>query len=76
MPAAWIRGLRLEHARRCLEQVASNLKEVARRCGFGDEQALRRAFERRLGILPSDYAARFTGPATGYELADRAAMNS
>ena len=59
-PAAWVRNLRIEAARRQLEQGAATLKEVARRCGFGDEQSMRRAFQARLGVTPSDYAARFT----------------
>jgi transcriptional regulator GlxA family with amidase domain len=58
-PAAWVRNLRIEAARRQLEQGAATLKEVARRCGFGDEQSMRRAFQTRLGVTPSDYAARF-----------------
>lgn len=58
-PAAWVRSLRMAAARRQIEQGAPNLKEVARRCGFGDEQRLRRAFVAALGVTPSDYAARF-----------------
>ena len=58
-PAAWVRNQRIESARRQLEQGAGALKEVARRCGFGDEQSLRRAFQARLGVAPSEYAARF-----------------
>jgi transcriptional regulator GlxA family with amidase domain len=58
-PAAWVRDLRLAAARRHIEQGARSLKDVARRCGFGDEQRLRRAFQARLGVTPSDYAQRF-----------------
>ena len=58
-PAAWIRQLRIEHARREMELGAHSLKDVARRSGLGDEQALRRAFRRSLGVTPSDYSARF-----------------
>lgn len=58
-PATWVRDLRLAAARRHIEQGARSLKDVARRCGFGDEQRLRRAFQARLGITPSDYAQRF-----------------
>lgn len=58
-PATWVRNLRMEAARRQLEQGADSLKEVARRCGFGDEQSLRRVFQARLGVTPSLYAARF-----------------
>ena len=58
-PATWVRALRLETARRQIEQGAASLKEVARRCGFGDEQSLRRIFQKSLGVTPSEYAARF-----------------
>ncbi len=59
-PATWVRNLRIEAARRQLEQGAATFKDVARRCGFGDEQSMRRAFQAHLGVTPSDYAARFT----------------
>lgn len=59
-PAAWVKDLRLAAARRHIEQGARSLKEVARRCGFGDEQRMRRAFQVRLGVTPSDYARRFS----------------
>ena len=59
-PADWVRDLRLAAARRQIEQGAPSLKEVARRCGFGDEQRMRRAFQARLGVTPSDYADRFS----------------
>lgn len=58
-PATWVRNLRIEAARRQLEQGAESMKDVARRCGFGDEQSMRRAFQARLGVTPSDYAMRF-----------------
>ena len=58
-PATWVRNLRIEAARRQLEQGAVTLKDVARRCGFGDEQRMRRAFQARLGVAPSEYALRF-----------------
>jgi transcriptional regulator GlxA family with amidase domain len=58
-PANWVRDLRLAAARRRIEQGARSFKDVARRCGFGDEQRMRRAFQSRLGVSPSDYAERF-----------------
>ncbi|HVI34260.1 GlxA family transcriptional regulator [Phenylobacterium sp.] len=60
-PAAWVGKVRLEEARRRLESGAGSLKDVARGCGFQDEQNLRRAFRRRLGVAPSDYRERFGG---------------
>ncbi|MGV9378773.1 hypothetical protein ACWDRB_23345 [Nonomuraea sp. NPDC003707] len=32
---------------------------VARRCGFGTAETLRRTFQRLVGIAPSDYRDRF-----------------
>ena len=37
------------------------LLEVARRAGFGDDERMRRAFMRHLGISPSEYRSRFAG---------------
>lgn len=58
-PAVWVRELRLAAARRQIEQGAPSLKEVARRCGFGDEQRMRRAFQAQIGVTPSEYSERF-----------------
>ncbi|MGH8285117.1 MAG: GlxA family transcriptional regulator, partial [Steroidobacteraceae bacterium] len=58
-PAAYVMRVRVEEARRRIEDGATQLKDVARQCGFGDEQRLRRAFRRTLGVTPQDYRARF-----------------
>ena len=58
-PAAYVGRLRLEEARRRLESGAASLKDVARTCGFADEQNLRRAFRRHMGVAPSEYRERF-----------------
>jgi transcriptional regulator GlxA family with amidase domain len=58
-PAAYIESLRLEHARLLLETTDQQLDEIARRCGFGTVETLRRTFARRLQASPSDYRARF-----------------
>jgi transcriptional regulator GlxA family with amidase domain len=60
-PAAYVGRVRLEEARRRLESGAASLKDVARQCGLGDEQNLRRAFRRGLGVAPRDYRERFGG---------------
>jgi transcriptional regulator GlxA family with amidase domain len=60
-PAAYVAKVRLEEARRRLESGTGSLKDVARRCGFADEQNLRRAFRRGLGVAPSEYRERFGG---------------
>ncbi len=59
-PAEFVEAARLDAARRMLEETASPLKRVAARSGFNDQNSLRRAFMRRLGVTPGDYRSRFT----------------
>jgi transcriptional regulator GlxA family with amidase domain len=58
-PGAYVRRLRVEQARRRIEEGATRFKQVARECGFADEQALRRGFQAVVGITPAEYRARF-----------------
>lgn len=58
-PAQFVTRVRVEEARRQLESGAESLKQVAARCGFADEQNLRRIFHRLLGISPMEYRDRF-----------------
>ncbi len=58
-PAAYVRRVRVEAARRRIEEGAGRLKQVARHCGFADEQTLRRSFQQLVGITPADYRERF-----------------
>jgi transcriptional regulator GlxA family with amidase domain len=62
-PAAYVESVRVEQARIALEGSRAPVEEVARRCGFGTVETLRRAFQRRLGVGPSAYRNRFR-PAT------------
>jgi transcriptional regulator GlxA family with amidase domain len=58
-PAAYVRRVRVERARSRIESGAARVKQVARECGFADEQKLRRAFRQVLGITPAEYRSRF-----------------
>jgi transcriptional regulator GlxA family with amidase domain len=58
-PGSYVRRLRVEQARSRIEEGAGRLKQVARDCGFPDEQALRRSFQDLVGITPAEYRARF-----------------
>ena len=58
-PGVYVRRLRVEQARRRIEEGAARLKQVARDCGFADEQSMRRSFQELVGITPADYRARF-----------------
>jgi transcriptional regulator GlxA family with amidase domain len=62
-PLKVLETMRLETARAALEDPTSSLKAIARRTGFGDEQRLRRAFQRRFGVTPTEYRERFSAPA-------------
>ncbi|MFP5320304.1 MAG: GlxA family transcriptional regulator [Acidimicrobiia bacterium] len=57
-PARYVERVRIEAARAVLEREDVGLDEVARRCGFGTAETLRRAFHRRLGCAPDTYRRR------------------
>jgi transcriptional regulator GlxA family with amidase domain len=57
-PAEAIERLRLDRARMLLDVVRLPLATVAEQSGFGSVERLRRAFKRRFGVSPRDYAAR------------------
>lgn len=59
-PARAIERLRVEAARRLLSDSRTPVKRIARRCGFGSEETLRRSFLRLLAVTPQDYRSRFT----------------
>lgn len=59
-PAALVRRLRLEEARRLLEQTPLPLRDIATRTRIGDSSTLWRVFTRHLGVTPAEYRARFT----------------
>ncbi|MEP9355496.1 GlxA family transcriptional regulator [Xanthobacter sp. KR7-65] len=58
-PAKVVEELRLDAARRALEETRQSIKEIAVRCGFADEERMRRAFRRRMGVNPQDYRGKF-----------------
>jgi transcriptional regulator GlxA family with amidase domain len=65
-PAKYVEDVRLEAARRAIELGERSIAEIARRCGYRSVDVLRKAFSRRIGVSPSEYARRF---APGSELA-------
>ncbi|MFE7901117.1 GlxA family transcriptional regulator [Streptomyces sp. NPDC057424] len=62
-PGRYVDRVRLEHARRLLEDTAGGIEEIARATGYGTPEAMRRAFVRTLGTPPAEYRRRFR-PAT------------
>jgi transcriptional regulator GlxA family with amidase domain len=62
-PARYVERVRLEAARRQLEDTSNPVGSVATSCGFGTPETMRRAFLRALGVGPAEYRRRFQGPA-------------
>jgi transcriptional regulator GlxA family with amidase domain len=61
-PGKFIERLRLEAARRRLEETRHGLKRIAADCGLGSVGTLRTVFRRALGVAPGQYRRHFRGP--------------
>ena len=59
-PARMVETLRLEAARRLLEETELPLKRIAALTGHADELNLRRTFQRRMSVTPGAYRERFS----------------
>jgi len=68
-PARFVERARVEAARRHLEETPDGVDAIARDCGFGSPETLRRSFLRQLRVAPSEYRRRFqrAGRRTGEE---------
>jgi AraC-like DNA-binding protein len=49
----------MSEARRMLSQDGAGIQRVAAAVGFASTDVFRRAFERRFGVTPREYRARF-----------------
>ncbi len=58
-PGEFVENLRVEAARRRLEESAEVVDAIASACGFGTRESMRRAFIRTLHVPPSAYRSRF-----------------
>jgi transcriptional regulator GlxA family with amidase domain len=61
-PARYVEQVRLEAARRHLEDSAQPLAGVAAACGLGSAETMRRVFLRTLAVGPAEYRRRFKAP--------------
>ncbi|MFD4502902.1 GlxA family transcriptional regulator [Streptomyces sp. NPDC058457] len=59
-PGRYVDRVRLEHARRLLEDTGDGVGEVSRASGYGTPEAMRRAFLKALGATPAEYRRRFS----------------
>jgi transcriptional regulator GlxA family with amidase domain len=58
-PGEFVENLRVEAARRRLEESVEGVDSIASACGFGTRESMRRAFIRTLHVPPSAYRSRF-----------------
>ncbi|WP_328907020.1 GlxA family transcriptional regulator [Streptomyces sp. NBC_00234] len=58
-PGRYVDRVRLEQARRLLEDTADGVARIARASGYGTPEAMRRAFVKALGTAPAEYRRRF-----------------
>jgi transcriptional regulator GlxA family with amidase domain len=58
-PGKFVERLRVEAARRRLEETRHSLKKIAAQCGLGSVGSMRRIFQRLVGIPPGQYRQHF-----------------
>lgn len=58
-PGAYLDNVRVEAARKRLEETTDTIEAIAEAIGFGNASTMRRAFMRILDVTPADYRARF-----------------
>jgi transcriptional regulator GlxA family with amidase domain len=56
---AKVDAIRIDAARRRLEETPDRIETSAEKCGFSGEEQMRLAFVRTMGIAPRDYRKRF-----------------
>jgi transcriptional regulator GlxA family with amidase domain len=58
-PARFVMQIRVEAARRRLEESSQSIELIAEECGFGSAESMRSAFQRLLRVSPQEYRKRF-----------------
>jgi transcriptional regulator GlxA family with amidase domain len=58
-PAKFVERLRVEAARRRLEESQNSMEMIASECGFGNVNSMRNVFQRTLKIAPGQYRRHF-----------------
>ena len=76
-PAELVRRLRVDEAKRLLEETSLPLKDITARTGLGDASTMWRVFTQRLGVTPAEYRQRFAAagcPAGGLKETGRPSL--
>ena len=61
-PARFVARVRVDTARQALESSSDTVEAIARRCGFGTAETMRRTLVRHIGVSPEAYRQRFRQP--------------
>ncbi len=61
-PAAVLRQIRLNYAKRCLTQTDVKIEVIALECGYSNSSNLSHAFNREVGMSPQGYRNRYRSP--------------
>jgi transcriptional regulator GlxA family with amidase domain len=64
-PARYVAQMRVEAARRQLEDTDKSIEQIARSCGFVSADLMRRAFMRSVGTTPGRYRSRLSSTSSG-----------
>jgi transcriptional regulator GlxA family with amidase domain len=62
--AKFVERLRVEAARRRLEESQNDMEMIADECGFGNVNSMRNLFQRTLRIAPDQYRRHFSSRET------------
>lgn len=74
-PAKFVEKVRVEHARKLLEDTDCSLEHIAEMCGFGALSSMRRTFLRLLNTTPSDYRRAFRTALVDFGLGEHYPLN-
>ncbi|WUR15248.1 GlxA family transcriptional regulator [[Empedobacter] haloabium] len=70
-PGKYVLMLRIDEARRLLSEGDLPVTQVAKRCGFQSDEAMRSAFQRHVNTSPTAFRARFRSAAANERLAEK-----
>lgn len=61
LPMDYVHALRVEQAKRIIEQGVAGLDQLASEVGYEDPSSFRRLFKREVGLTPAAYRRKFAG---------------